>query len=233
MLTRFSGTFAGDSLTLSSSAGAMWKNTTQSVNLILDNWTGSFVNAQTASSLDGTITGTGSIGFTVAGATETRNMTLNSQLLAGNTFTTITVTGSTSTTGDFLKITNGSNVFTGIWDVDTTTLWGSVAGSLGASSFNVGTTGILNFDYDFSNESGDLTVLTGGTLTLDQALTFGSATIGGTTLTAGDYAATDLTNLGITATGAGTLTVIPEPATIGMLGLGALITLLIRKQIRR
>gem|GEM_PF-3318594 len=62
--------------------------------------------------------------------------------------------------------------------------------------------------------------------------TVGSISLDGgiSTLGAGTWTSADLRNLGLTgATGVGSLTVIPEPATIGMLGLGALVTLLLRR----
>ncbi len=123
-----------------------------------------------------------------------------------------------------LKSTAFVNDENGIWSLATGT----------TTNFN----GIINLargQLTFSNSF----ALANATLALSNApnsvvlannVTFGKLTYGATTLTNGSYTATELnTLLGTTRFSGSGILAIPEPATIGMLGIGALITLLVRR----
>ena len=79
----------------------------------------------------------------------------------------------------------------------------------------------LDFDQDYDLSAADMVINTAQAdiLNLDQAITVGSFTFGAeSALGAGTYSAADLNTLygtGSQFTGAGSLTVVPEPATIG------------------
>lgn len=211
-----SGTFAGESLELRFGGAILGlKSGAATVNLIMNAST-QVAHFGGSDDLNGTLTtsnalGTGSITF--FSANNGLDINLNSQMTIGAEITSIIVNmGATQDGNAALTVNNALNSFGGTWDITKGSLVGTAG--LGSSSFNVQSDGLLDFGYDFSNAAGDLTMTSGSTLFLDQALTFGSSTIGGTSLTAGVYDATDLSALGITATGGGTLTVaVPEPSS--------------------
>jgi hypothetical protein len=96
--------------------------------------------------------------------------------------------------------------------------------------------GKLTFNNSFSLADAALSIDAAGTnsVVLANNVTFGRLICGATTLTSGTYTASEL-NAALSTdrfSGPGLLS-IPEPATIGMLGAGALATLLIRRSCRR
>jgi hypothetical protein len=96
--------------------------------------------------------------------------------------------------------------------------------------------GELTFGNDFALNDGSFAINSAldNSVVLANSVSFSNVTYGASSLAIGEYDAADLnTEFGTTRfSGPGTVTVIPEPATIGMLGLGALIALLIRRNSR-
>jgi autotransporter-associated beta strand protein len=130
---------------------------------------------------------------------------------------------------------SGANTYAGGTTVSSGSLFGASAGAFGTGGMTVadGATLILG-NAATLDDLIDLVLGSSSVLQLDftGADTVGSISLDGglTTLAAGTYDASALTGLGDgTYTGTGSLTVIPEPATIGMLGLGALITMMLRR----
>lgn len=85
--------------------------------------------------------------------------------------------------------------------------------------------GSFDFDSDFTS-SGALVIAGGTTFTLDQDLTFTGLTIDGDVFAAGTYSYSDLSNDYASVFGsstAGSITVIPEPASLMLMGIGGLV----------
>lgn len=129
-----------------------------------------------------------------------------------------------------------ANTYTGGTTVSLGAIIGNADGCFGTGGMNVADGAALILQS--ANTMDDLaSIILGTTASLAMDFT-GSDTVlsisldgGATTLAAGTYdaAALALLNGSGTYTGIGSLTVIPEPATVGMLGLGALITMAIRR----
>lgn len=246
-------TFAGDSLLLSNSSALSIKSSgVSTANFILEANAGTGARITNGGSnnatLAGTITTTGSGRITFDSQGTNRLTQVTALVTIGAAVDTIQLiqaqTAPTSTVRNSgFVFSNSLNQFTGTWNVVEGLLHGTTLGSLGTSSFDVGALGYLDFDYDYSNPLGTLTLAgttTGGILDLDQNLTFGSVNIWGTSLAPGStYTAADLiTTLGISAaafenglasTGSITVAAIPEPSRIALIGLGGCLLLVRRR----
>lgn len=167
--------------------------------------------------------------------TAARNITVASSILGSGTITayqrgTILLTGSGNSfagTWSIGGLTNSATLFT--------TFDAQSANSLGTnSSVNLNAFASLDVDYDWST-SGSLTLNTNGVLILDQALTVGSLTIGGSPLGAGNYSFSFL-NTNYDAFfqngGSGSITVVPEPSIFGLFLLGAVGMMALRRRPR-
>ncbi len=227
-----SSTFSGGSLTIGSSGTLALKATTQAANnltLVAGSGSGAtIVNYLNA----GKVTLAGSMAISGTG-----NVTINANQSNRNITVSAPITGTVGQTinihaasGGQVKISSSGNAFTGAWSVSGI-LEGIADGSLGSGDFTVNAGGSLDFDYDATANS--LTLLgSTGALLVNQSgldLTFNAATIGGNALAAGTYTFSDLATtygtglIKISNGGTGTLTVVPEPASVAVLvGLGAL-----------
>jgi autotransporter-associated beta strand protein len=128
-----------------------------------------------------------------------------------------------------------ANTYGGGTTVSMGTLIGAANGCFGTNGMQVADAATLILQS--ANTLDDLAnLILGSTSSLTMDFT-GSDTVAGISLdggtnwlSAGTYDASALSGLGFgTYGGTGSLTVIPEPATIGMLGLGALITIILRR----
>jgi hypothetical protein len=142
------------------------------------------------------------------------------------------------TTTPAWDITGANNPFTGDWVVNAGWLKGTAPGSLGTGSITLtsttttsGTFGsIFETDYNLSTPGALTMIGTNSVLRLDQQLTFGAATINGTTLAPGTYTTAQLealfpaniADVGSGSTATGSITVVPEPACGMLLTVGAL-----------
>jgi autotransporter-associated beta strand protein len=172
-------------------------------------------------------------------------VTASSTLEAVNTTRDLTLTGAISGSGAITKVNAGTvtlsfdNAYSGGTTVSAGTMVGSVDGAFGVGDVTVanGATlvlGVGTSSQDYIDNLADLVLGNTSVLTLNftGTDTVGSLSLDGglTFLSPGTYNAADLDAAGLgTYTGVGSLTVIPEPATLGMLGLGALITILVRR----
>jgi hypothetical protein len=137
--------------------------------------------------------------------------------------------GATGVTAPALQINSSNSSFTGDWIVNSGWLKGTGANSLGLGNFTVASTqgpSTLDFDYDISNPSKSLTLIgTTSKLILDQNLTFGSVTINSTPLAQGFYTFQQLNSqfdANFVDGGTGTIAVVPEPMSAGLLLIGSL-----------
>lgn len=136
----------------------------------------------------------------------------------------ITGTGALTKLGEGMLILSGANSYAGGTIISGGLLIVADGGLLGSAGITVQNGGLLDFDYDFSLTTGGLVLETGSTMVLDQNLTFASVTIEGTSLAEGVYSYTQLASSygDIFADGgSGQISVVPEPATLVLLALGA------------
>jgi hypothetical protein len=147
-----------------------------------------------------------------------KNLTLAVDNLSGSGILSFGEFSATDTTGAWtVSVTNG-NSFDGTMDLQ----YGQL--TFGNSLSLTNTAFTMQLSAAFTNS-----------VVLANSVTFKSATIGTNILAAGTYTASQLnTAFGTTKfSGANSLTVIPEPATIGMVGFGALVTLIVRRVYRK
>ncbi len=243
-------TFAGDSLTFTSSSSALGlkvpDNTTgtQTINnltLVAGSGNGpsitNYANGSTIT-LGGSITISGSSGNVRLWSGKSDRVLKIGASITGSAGPAIVIYGGSSGADDGLvEITSSNNAYAGGWNIQAN-LKGSGNGSLGSGDFTVHEDGSLDFDYDATANS--LTLVSdggsgashNGALLVNQSgldLTFNAATIDGNALAAGTYTFSNLATtygsdlIKISNGGAGTLTVVPEPASVAVLvGLGAL-----------
>jgi len=153
------------------------------------------------------------------------------QLSIGNGNTTALPTSTNLGTYGRVELTNGSNTFSGGWNVLSGALHGVAPGSLGTGNITIGTAGGFDTDYAVSLPTASFTL--NGLMQLDQNDTFGSITINGTSLAPGTYSASQLAAQfpnNFVPGGTGSLTV-PEPGSLAALIFPA--TLLLARRGRR
>lgn len=133
---------------------------------------------------------------------------------------TITITGGSTTA---VNLTGTNNPFTGNWVVNSSLLKAIGSGSLGSGNLTVNAGGKFDADSAIDSPSATFTLL--GQMVLDQSVSFGTIIINGDTLAPGTYTFAEL-NTAYDAQfadgGTGTLTVVPEPASLGMVALSLL-----------
>jgi hypothetical protein len=132
-----------------------------------------------------------------------------------------------------IETTNPNNTFNGGWNVLSGALHGVAPGSLGTGNITIGTPGGFDTDYDLSLPTS--TFALNGLMQLDQNDRFAAVTINGTPLAPGTYTASDLANQfpgNFVPGGSGSLTVVPEPASLAALFVPAAL-LLARRGRRR
>ena len=135
-----------------------------------------------------------------------------------------------------LVIANAGNTFSGVWDIERTRAIFTSAGAVGAGSLNVNADAYLRIDDSWN---GAMTVVDGAlvevgddaadTYTFDQ----GDLVVGGSAFnTLGTYTAAELNTATGTSifSGAGSIEVIPEPATLGLVAAFGGAVLFIRRR---
>jgi dienelactone hydrolase len=186
--------FAGNSLALT--CGAVF-TTKHSGTATVDDFRiagGCEISLVSGASLDGNLTLTGTGTLYLNGATQNRQLTIDSLLTAEAGIETIQVYVASDWDSSAFKntgftFTDPSNRFTGLWDVQGGFLKGS---GFGSGSFQVSDTGYLDFDSDFIGSNSDVTILSGGVVKLDQDVTVETATIDGQVVYAGTYTGAQL-----------------------------------------
>lgn len=245
--TTTDSTFNGDSLTLNGSQFNLTGNTAVAgiVTIPILNVNSAVIvngnggnRAQTLSG--GTANFSGTSYFRLNTSTTGRNITVSSQITGGGTIGlmqngTLTLNG-TGNTFNGLWTVGGENVnILGVeYDNSNTlisTLVGSSSGSLGVdSSVTLNIWSRLDLDYDWTT-SGALTLAdnagnaTSIIMTLDQSITVGSLSVAGFSFDPGTYNYTDLSGAGYGdyfTNGGGSITVVPEPRSFGLLLLGSI-----------
>ena len=129
-----------------------------------------------------------------------------------------------------------ANSYSGGTTISAGSVISSVSGAFGSGDVTVANGAELTMGINSTmDNTASLVLDTGSTLNLNftASQTLGSLTVGGTALSAGTYNATALNAMGITATGTGSLKVVPEPATIGMLLIGSIGGMAMRNAVTR
>ena len=221
--------FGGDSLTvrgtlaLKSASGSK----TKSANVILDggsigNYTAGSGSIQT---LAGTLNVIATSTISAGGGAETRHNQF-SALVSGASAINLTASNAASAN----IFTNGSNSFSGLWNLQSGILRFTSGGAVGSGLISM-SGGTLEIG---SSWTGASLSLTGGSVTLaDFQWTVQSLTVGSTTFGLGTYDIATLNGAGgATFTGnAGTITVIPEASVMMSLVAGALPLVLRRRRL--
>ncbi|MDF7808790.1 hypothetical protein P4E94_15180 [Pontiellaceae bacterium B12219] len=189
--------FLGDSLELRAEGSSLaLKASPAEVNLILNAGTG-ISNNGGGGALNGSIrsaTNNGSGAITFNSGENNRSINISAPMTIGSNITSMVVNMGTheSDPDENVTINTTSNTFAGVWQVTSGHLIGNLEGSLGTASFNVGANGLLNLNYDYDGTGQSLELAAGGTLMLDQDLTFEQVAIGPYPLDAGTYTASML-----------------------------------------
>ena len=153
--------------------------------------------------------------------------------------TAANVSGGLTKSGTGVLTLSGANTYTGATGVNAGTLRLDATGTLaGSVSLNVASSATLQIDNNISLNDAIVLTLAGSSnlnLNFDGSLgateTIGGLVIGSTTFGPGKYAASDLNGFdGVTVTGAGSLTVVPEPSVVALFGLGMAASLLRRRR---
>jgi autotransporter-associated beta strand protein len=181
---------------------------------------------------------TGAIRITTTSINNTGSITVSGGATSGTNLISAVIGANVTTLtldNQAKLIVSNANDYAGGTTVSSGLLIGAAAGAFGTGGMTVadGATLILKNDSTLNNLAalvlGSTSVLG---LEFSGADTVGSISLDGgiSTLGAGTWTAAQLVTAGLAgAYGGGSLTVIPEPATIGMLGLGAIITILLRR----
>ncbi|WP_372797648.1 hypothetical protein [Pontiella sp.] len=187
-----SPTFLGDSLTITNGARLKIKHTGVCTINDLRIWAGSSLRnggVGGGSSMAGNMAlkGTGSVEFNMEASN--RKQIIDMLVTADPTIDSIVITSGSTFSNAGFTFNNATNVFSGTWDIQKGLLDGI---GFGSASFNVGSSGTLNFNSDFDGPSSDLTILVGGVVVLDQDITVDTMTVWGTQLDAGTYTGAEL-----------------------------------------
>jgi len=132
-----------------------------------------------------------------------------------------------------LRLTADNGTFTGDWNIERGRVHGQGNGSLGTGNLTVGSAGALDADYDIYNTQSTLTLE--GRMILDQDHTFNRILIGGTSLGGGTHSFSWLNanfDTYFQDGGNGSLTVVPEPGTLGLAVLAGLFMAVCRRRKR-
>ena len=211
-----SSTFAGDNLTLVTGTTALNKTLNGNTSTVTGTLTldgGNIVHAPNAGSIATLATG----GFVVTGTGSTIGLAYT-----GNS---LSITGGLSGTGDLLLDYQDVGAV-----ISRTLSFGSVGAYTGTISVTEKVQLDFGSDVDFG---GNLAIDSDSFLNIDQSITIArdALTFDGSVIAAGIYSGTDLTDLGAGfLDGGGTLTVLPEPSSIALLGLGGAMALLRRRR---
>ena len=207
--------FGGDLLTINAGTELLLKGTgtyTSTGDVVLD---GGMIRLSPDASTITTFAGTLNVAAeSYVGVVRTTDTSLNftSTLTGSSVLHLSAATGNTGTANPVLRISFSGDLsgFTGTF-------------SLGGGSFGTNRVAVLDFNQNYVLPSTSLSMGASGTndiFNLDQNLTFGGFSFGATALGAGTYDAATLNGLfgtGSQFTGAGSLTVVPEPASYAAL----------------
>lgn len=219
---RTAATFAGDSLRVDSGGIVALKvTTTTHANLHMNGGTiQNFFNDNTAAALAGELFIDANTGIS-AGDPDNRNTAIAATLHGS---AEISTNSSFANGTSRVTITGANNPFTGDWRVTGGLLVADAAGSLGDfGTLTINAGGNFNANYDIDQPGAGL-VLNGGMI-LDQSHSFGSVNIAGTPLTAGFHSFDDLNaqfDANFADAGSGGITVVPEPAGLGVIAVAGL-----------
>jgi len=182
------------------------------------------INVLSASTLDLSSEGSNLVNN---GADVTRFLTI-AATLSGSGLLNVGNGGTAPTAATFatlgnVNVTSTNNTFSGGWNVQSGILHGQSSGSLGTGNITVGASGGFDTDYNVSLPTKSFSL--SGLMQLDQNDTFGNVSINGTPLAAGTYNFAQLSTAfptNFVPGGTGSITVAPEPASLGIIAVSAL-----------
>jgi hypothetical protein len=244
--TTVNSSFPGDSLTLNGSQFNLTGDTGAAgiVTIPVLNVNGAAIvngnGGNRTQTLSGAANFSGTSYFRLSGAATGRNITVSAQI-TGSGMIGLAQNGT-------LALDGTGNTFSGLWTVGglnvsilgtnysnsntlISTLVGSSSGSLGVdSSVSLNIWSRLDLNYDWTT-SGSLTLADNGgsatsiIMTLDQNVTVGALSVAGSLFDPGTYSYSDLSTLGYAdyfTNGGGSITVVPEPHSLGLVLLGSI-----------
>lgn len=168
--------------------------------------------------------------------TAERNQRIDAQFSGGSGATLLLAgAGTIDTTAgrQYIQISNDLNSFDGTWSVDGTRAIFTSGDAVGGGDVDVSNDGYLRVNTDWSGSS--LTAVTGSEVEIKDgfAWTIDGLTVNGSSVANGTYTASQLNTLTsdtIFTGGTGTIQVIPEPATLGLVAAFGGAVLFIRRR---